>query len=91
MKEAGTTHWLAPNTADNSELWTGLPGGNRHNNDGLFAGLGTLGFFWSSTAGPQNPIYSTGTGWRYALYNSLAISKNATTVQTGFSVRCLKD
>ena len=92
MKEAGLDHWIAPNTADNSEGWTGLPGGDRRNNDGGFDLIGSIGFFWSATEGPIVPPFLVPTrAWRYALFNSLNISKNNTTMQQGFSVRCLKD
>lgn len=92
MKEAGLAHWITPNTADNSEGWTGLPGGNRGNVDGAFQTLGTVGFFWSATVGPIVPPFLVPTrAWRYALFNSLAISKSNTAMQYGFSVRCLKD
>ncbi len=92
MKEAGLAHWLPPNTATNSEGWTGLPGGNRGNVDGAFQTLGTVGYFWSSTVGPIVPPFLVPTrAWRYALFNSLTINKNSSAMQYGFSVRCLKD
>jgi uncharacterized protein (TIGR02145 family) len=48
LKEAGTSHWTAPNTgATNSVGFTALPGGN-------FGGLGTVrldGWWWTSSQG----------------------------------------
>lgn len=88
MKEPGTTHWIAPNTASGSEHWMGLPGGNRGWGDGMFDTLGTVGFFWSTTPSNTSPATNA---YRYALYNSLAVSKAKPSNIYGFSIRCLKD
>ena len=49
MKEAGTTHWLNPNTgATNESGFSGLPGGYRGYN-GSYYGIGGIADFWSST------------------------------------------
>ena len=54
LKEAGTSHWLSPNTgATNSSGFTALPGGYRSGNgafpfDGI-QNLGSLGLWWTST------------------------------------------
>ena len=62
MKEAGTSHWLSPNTnATNSSGFAGLPGGSRFYS-GDFDGIGASGYWWSSSEG------YTG----YAWYRSLS-------------------
>jgi uncharacterized protein (TIGR02145 family) len=52
LKEAGTSHWLAPNTAATNETgFTALPGGSRDFNTDLqttFFGINTTGGWWSS-------------------------------------------
>jgi uncharacterized protein (TIGR02145 family) len=50
MKEAGTAHWFAPNTAATGESgFAGLPAGGYTASHGIFEGLGIGGHFWSST------------------------------------------
>lgn len=85
MKEAGTTHWLSPNTdADNSSGFTGLPGGMR-SYTGSFGFIGSLGYWWSSIG------YITGNAWNLYLYNIYAFANNYKNDQkTGFSVRCIR-
>ena len=81
MKEAGTTHWTAPNTgADNSSGFTGVPGGNR--GYGGFADLGNYAYFWAAS----ESSYS-----RALLYNMAAtsgIGNNGNVL--GLSIRCIK-
>lgn len=91
LKEAGTIHWLSPNTgATNSSGFTGLPGGCRENGNGHFYDLGNRAFFWSS---------STAIPSLYAWYRNLNFNKadvdrylsNSYLKGNGFSVRCLQD
>jgi uncharacterized protein (TIGR02145 family) len=83
LKEAGTTHWKAPNYgADNSAGFTALPGGARSTG---FSNITYSGFYWTST--------------RYSTYSNAIILLNTSSVFTwgnyvnyyGFSVRCVKD
>ena len=56
LKEAGTSHWLSPNTsADNSSGFTALPACIRHNS-GLFenVGIGFLTNFWRAKDKSKN-------------------------------------
>jgi uncharacterized protein (TIGR02145 family) len=85
MKEAGTAHWLAPNTgANNSSGFTGLGHGCRNAN-GSFYNLLRYGYFWSSSP-------SGGTAWYRLLgyYDADVGSTNASR-RDGFAVRCVKD
>jgi uncharacterized protein (TIGR02145 family) len=86
MKEAGTTHWLPPNTgADNSSGFSGLPGGKR-DDLGTFSNIGYHGIWWSSTE------KFTDYAWHYYLYfNFSNLSGNYYFKYYGSSVRCLRD
>jgi len=86
MKEAGTSHWLSPNTgATNSSGFTGLPGGIRYT-DGGFTSIGAEGDWWSSS--------ENGTSYASCRnlngYNGSVCSFNFYK-RNGFSVRCLRD
>jgi uncharacterized protein (TIGR02145 family) len=88
MKEAGTIHWLPPNTdATNVSGFTGLPGGHRFGN-GDFGYIRLYGIWWSSTQ------YQAFQAWyRVLRYNTAFIyrSHHAFTRRYGFSVRCIQD
>lgn len=88
LKEAGTTHWLSPNTgADNSSGFTALPAGSHYTNN-LFYLNGKYGWYWSSTSSPSLPIAAY---HEYLQYNSKAIYRTIGSKSLGFSVRCIKD
>ncbi len=89
LKEAGTTHWLSPNTgATNSSGFTALPGGYRYGNGG-FGGHGLNGFWWASTEG------NSGSAWyRYLNFSDSGIYRDYNYLGYkiyGFSVRCLQN
>jgi len=87
LKEAGTSHWLSPNTdATNSSGFSALPGGRRSYSSGVFEGLGQYGFWW----------YSTDNGASYAwsvtlYYNTAYAGYGLNHMPLGYSVRCLRD
>jgi uncharacterized protein (TIGR02145 family) len=85
MKEAGTTHWLSPNTgASNSSGFTAIPGGFRHN--GSFWDYGYNANWWSSS--DHN---STESWARKIFYYSGTVLRDVNHMNIGFSVRCLKN
>jgi uncharacterized protein (TIGR02145 family) len=85
LKEAGTIHWLDPNTGGaNSIGFTALPGGSR-NFDGFFAGIGNGAYFWSSLE------YGVYAWYRYLHYLNVGMYRDFHNCRIGFSVRCLKD
>jgi len=87
MKEAGTTHWLSPNTdADNSSGFAALPGGYRFGYDGTFDYLGIVGGYWSST---QNGAF--GAWYRSLYYDNASAYRSDDGKQLGLSVRCVRD
>jgi len=86
LKEAGTTHWVIPNSgATNSSGFTGLPGGDRRA-DGSFGNIFNVGYWWTSTAN------STSDSYYFNLVTSTSSSfGGAFNKAYGFSVRCLRD
>jgi uncharacterized protein (TIGR02145 family) len=86
LKEAGTAHWVAPNTgADNHSGFTALPGGSHYTN-GSFYLNGKYGWLWSSTESSSTEAWH-----QYLIYNSSTITRVAGSKNLGISVRCIKD
>jgi len=86
MKEAGTDHWLSPNTGGtNSSGFTALPGGAA-DNTGHFVLLHYLTNLWTSTHG--NMSYAC---YENLYYDSEQFNQHGYDPKTaGFSVRCLE-
>jgi uncharacterized protein (TIGR02145 family) len=86
LKEAGTTHWLSPNTgATNVSGFSALPGGARHF-DGSYYFAGFAAFFWSCTE------IGGGVVWHRNLYNLYSgVGRYSEYGPFGYSVRCVKD
>ena len=86
MKEAGTTHWSAPNIdATNSSRFTGLPGGCRDFNSN-FKFINDNGLWWTAT--------EVDAAWAKSLYfwNQYGgVDHNPGSKKYGFSVRCVRD
>lgn len=86
LKEAGTVHWLTPNSgADNSSGFTALPGGFRYLN-GAFNFITNYGNFWTTTSSS-----STEAMYRGLNYSNFSLYSAASNKLNGFSVRCVKD
>jgi uncharacterized protein (TIGR02145 family) len=88
LKEAGTEHWIYPNTgATNSSEFTGLPGGTYlFDVGGYFFDEGYYGYLWSSDEGSSEFAYLK------ELYNEDAyIFTPIDYKQNGNSVRCIQD
>ncbi|MCK5775269.1 MAG: PKD domain-containing protein [Bacteroidales bacterium] len=88
MKEAGTSHWLSPNTgADNSSGFTGIPSGYRsYTGDAEFNNLGEAAIYWSATEYDGSRSYYSRLRYNY-VQGSDGSNKNS----TGYSVRCVKN
>ncbi len=85
LKEAGTVHWITPNTgATNSSGFTGLPGGYM-GDAGSSSYIENWGYFWSSTSnGTTNYV-------RYLKYNDDNFTETTEFgLKGGASVRCIK-
>ncbi|MBN2610809.1 MAG: fibrobacter succinogenes major paralogous domain-containing protein [Bacteroidales bacterium] len=86
LKEAGTTHWISPNTGATDEYgFTALPGGYRRYN-GVFAYVGYYGYWWGSTSVNADNAWD-----RNLNYNHDDMIRENSNKKCGFSVRCLKD
>jgi len=87
LKEAGTAHWLSPNTGTDQVDFAALPGGYRLIQGG-FQGLGENALFWSSTEDEENTSFA----WYRPLHNSSSvINRFSDSKQIGESVRCVRD
>ena len=85
LKEAGTTHWIAPNTdAINNYDFTALPGGYRAN-DGGYDGIGVNGGWWSSSENGTDNAWGRGLSYYYGDAYRVNGYK-----EDGFSVRLVK-
>jgi uncharacterized protein (TIGR02145 family) len=88
--EDGTGPWNIPNLmANNVSGFSGTPCGQRFLTGQQYGGMGTWGYWWSST---DLPSPSAELAWlRFLYYNSGDVQRNAFEKQLGFSVRCLRD
>lgn len=84
LKESGTSRWQSPNGgATNETGFTSLPGGLRNDN-GTFAGISTLGYWWCSTE------YNAGISWnRWTNNSNSALSRTNGNKTYGFYIRCI--
>lgn len=71
--------------SNNNSGFSAFPAGNR-GVDGVFQGISTSTFWWSST--PYSPTYAY---LQYLYYDSFYCNWARTDMFTGYSVRCLKD
>jgi len=87
LKEAGTAHWLSPNLEGrDSTGFTALPGGRRIA-DGSFAGVNSIGTFWTTT------YYTDGTFLVLDLFYSSGYTPELDAIGGSFgaSLRLVKD
>jgi uncharacterized protein (TIGR02145 family) len=86
VKEAGTTHWLSPNTASNGSGFTALPGGIGWGTAGQFTNIGYDGSWWSASSSDPSGLGAD------IISISSAYSDEPSALKTyGISVRCMKD
>ncbi len=86
LKEAGTAHWIGPNSnADNSSGFTALPGGSRDYH-GPFGGISTQGYWWLAS---EHDSLSAWSPSMLPVENGLV--RGNYSKHSGFSVRCVKD
>jgi uncharacterized protein (TIGR02145 family) len=86
LKEAGTSHWNAPNLgANNSTGFTAIPGGYRYT-QGLFFNLGQTGTWWTTSENSTTNAKNLSMDYDYNSIFHGGYGKSC-----GFSVRCLRD
>jgi uncharacterized protein (TIGR02145 family) len=86
LKEAGTTHWLSPNTgATNESGFTALPNGYRSAVSGDFRSIGETGGGRSATDNED----AVGTGWGMYYLDTKVYHEGYKGL--GGAVRCVKD
>jgi uncharacterized protein (TIGR02145 family) len=86
LKEAGSKHWSIMNTtATNESGFTALPGGYRSGSFAKFVGMGTVGYWWSSTQ------YGYGFIYRFIDDDESNVWSNNTNKEFGYSIRCIRD
>jgi uncharacterized protein (TIGR02145 family) len=83
IKEAGTSHWLTPNTgATNSSGFTALPAGQLSSD---FYNLGEDAYFWT-TDEFSGDVWFIGANYNSSDFNMYYFNKH-----NGLSVRCIKE
>jgi uncharacterized protein (TIGR02145 family) len=83
---ANHPRWDLPNTgASNSSGFTGYPGGDRHSGE-FYENIGINGRFWTSTAINQEESWL-----RWLSLNDEALTRTNVLINSGLSVRCLKN
>jgi len=86
LKETGISHWFSPNEgATNETGFTALPGGRRGNN-GVFSYRGSFCYWWCTTYSNTDRSY-----YHHLSYDHNNFNRNIITLDSGFSVRCIKD
>jgi uncharacterized protein (TIGR02145 family) len=88
LKEAGTSHWLSPNTGGTNESgFTALPGGSR-SWGGSFGGVGSVGVWWSNSYGGGDGDQT----YKWSVINNSEVLTNNDdySEKNGPSVRCLR-
>jgi uncharacterized protein (TIGR02145 family) len=86
LKEAGTSHWDAPNTgATNQSGFTALPAGYR-DTDGSFKAKGQFTFGWCSD---QDWVAFVSSYWAVQDTNAASLG-GASPWEDGYSIRCMR-
>ncbi len=82
LKESGLTHWVYPNTGNNSSGFTALPAGYRFSSG--FISLGNIGSWW-------NTLNTNGYTHQIMNDKNYIIKSASPNKSNGYSVRCIKD
>lgn len=92
LKEAGTTHWISPNSgATNEYNFSALPGG--YCNENLnFMNIGTIGRWWGFTPDYSSKVCYLGLfDLMVWAYTGIFTTSEMYYLRYGMSVRCVKD
>ena len=85
VKLKSTSGWNNNDISNNSSGFNGLPGGYCHQN-GIFSGIGVIGYWWTSTKAYSNTAYRRGLS-----SNNTDLNSTYANNQDSYSVRCVKD
>ena len=87
LREAGTVHWLYPNTtATNESGFCALPGGICYPSGSFHVGIGETASFWSSS------YVSMCDAWaRFLQHENSGVCRWNDDKRNGFSIRCVRD
>lgn len=86
MKSRGVQYWKKPNSnASNSSGFSAMPGGFR-SLYGDFRHLGLYSYYWSSTPTKNNCAFIRVLG-----YFDARVTHTGGAIESGYSVRCIKD
>ena len=87
LKEAGNTHWVAPNNATNESGFTALPAAFRpYSGDFSYIVAGHNAYFWTST---EEDIYEA--YYRMLRHDLKSVVRRGLNKNEGCAVRCFKD
>ena len=78
------TGWKGDGNGNNKSGFKALPGGNRSER-GVFLGMGSYGYWWSSQEHASETAEGFDMGYKYKTINQFAFRKG-----NGFSVRCVR-
>ncbi|MBV5312965.1 MAG: hypothetical protein JZU47_06695 [Prolixibacteraceae bacterium] len=80
-----TDGWNKSGNGTNASQFSALPAGGRYG-DGNFGNAGSNGFWWSASAFDNSFAWGRGLG-----YDTSEVYKGVNYMESGFSVRCIKD
>jgi len=87
MKEVGTTHWSSPNEgATNESNFSGIGSAYRRYDNGLYAGIKTIAYFWTSTSASDTNAWTLKLSYLSATTSQMSLNKSL-----GATVRCVKN
>ena len=90
-KMKSTTGWANDGNGTNTNGFNGLPGGYR-TFDGDFLSIGECGMWWTSSVQDTEGFWRHGTSWVNWLHADVGpLQGDVLILQTGCSVRCLRD
>ncbi|HPQ35745.1 MAG TPA: FISUMP domain-containing protein, partial [Tenuifilaceae bacterium] len=81
-----TSGWFDNGNGIDQYGFSALPGGYRESSDGVAYGVGSSGWWWTSTE--SNATFA----WRRAIdFGNISVDRFDVDMKNGFSVRCIKD
>jgi uncharacterized protein (TIGR02145 family) len=85
-KMKSSNGWASNGNGTNESAFSGLPGGARNNINGVYFGLGSYTYWWST----DEVDLKFARNWQLQFYH-FSVYQSYSNKEVGFSVRCLKD